>query len=373
MDAVRAPAGPAPPIPGGRVITDIELRGVTKYYGSVRALDDFSFQVLAGEFFTLLGPSGCGKTTALRSIAGFVIPDAGEVFIKGDRVTALPPHRRRVGMVFQHYALFPHRTVAQNIAFGLRMQRASRHDIARRVDEALALVQLPGYGDRFPRQLSGGEQQRVALARAAVTRPTVLLLDEPLGALDKKLRERRQMELKRLQREIGITTIYVTHDQEEALTMSDRIAVMQSGRIEQIGSPLEIYERPDNAFVADFIGTTNLLRGRLIHHDGRIATVDCGGAKLRVADRVPADPREVAVALRPEKVHLDAAEPFSNTLSARVTQLVYMGDTIAYSLRTDEGLELQASEPARRGAVRYTMGSRVTVSFDADTACLLRS
>ncbi len=357
----------------GNQVADVELRGITKRYGSVRALDDFSLQVSAGEFFTLLGPSGCGKTTALRSIAGFVTPDGGEVFIKGTRVTLLPPHRRRVGMVFQHYALFPHRTVAQNIAFGLRMQRTPRPEIDRRVEEALALVQLPEHGRRFPRQLSGGEQQRVALARAVVTRPTVLLLDEPLGALDKKLRERMQVELKRLQREIGITTIYVTHDQEEALTMSDRIAVMRSGRAEQTGSPLEIYERPRNAFVADFIGTTNLLRGRLVHHDGQVATVDCRGAKLRVADAVPGEAGEAVIALRPEKVYLDTAEPMENVLPAAVTQLVYMGDTIVYSLRTDEGIELQASLLSRSGTLPHPVGSRVTAGFRAETASLLRA
>ena len=351
---------------------DVELRGVTKHYGAVRALDDFSLQVAAGEFFTLLGPSGCGKTTALRSIAGFVAPDAGEVFIEGSRVTTVPPHRRRVGMVFQHYALFPHRTVAQNIGFGLRMQGLPRPEIARRVEEALGLVQLPGHGARYPRQLSGGEQQRVALARAVVTRPAVLLLDEPLGALDRKLRELMQVELKRLQREIGITTIYVTHDQEEALTMSDRIAVMRSGRIEQIGGPLEIYERPRSTFVADFIGTTNLLRGRLVYTDGALATVDCRGAKLRVAGAAPGDTPDVVIALRPEKVALDAAEPMENLLAASVTQLVYMGNTLLYSLRTDEGIELQACELSRSGALPHPVGSRVTVTFKAETASLLR-
>jgi putative spermidine/putrescine transport system ATP-binding protein len=326
----------------------------------------------AGEFFTLLGPSGCGKTTALRSIAGFVTPDAGEVFIEGSRVTSVPPHRRRVGMVFQHYALFPHRTVAQNIAFGLRMQRCPRAEIARRVEEALALVQLPGYGTRYPRQLSGGEQQRVALARAVVTHPAVLLLDEPLGALDKKLGERMQVELKRLQREIGITTIYVTHDQEEALTMSDRIAVMRGGRIEQIGGPLDIYERPRSPFVADFIGTTNLLRGRLVHADGQLATVECHGVTLRVADATQGASRDVVIALRPEKVVLDTGEPMENMLAAAVTQLVYMGNTILYSLRTDEGIDLQACELSRSGALRHPVGSRVTVGFKAETASLLQ-
>jgi len=352
-------------------VADVELRGVVKRYGSAAALDGLSLAVSAGEFFTLLGPSGCGKTTALRSVAGFVTPDAGEVLIKGRSVTGVPPHRRQVGMVFQHYALFPHRTVAQNIAFGLRMQGLGRAEIAPRVEEALALVQLPGLGGRYPRQLSGGEQQRVALARAVVIRPAVLLLDEPLGALDKKLRERMQVELKRLQREIRITTVYVTHDQEEALTMSDRIAVMRGGRIEQIGAPLEVYERPQSAFVADFIGTTNLLRGRLLDTDGALATVECRGARLRVAAGAAGGTREVVVAVRPEKVVLEAAESMENTLAASVTQLVYMGDTLLYSLRTDEGIDLQATLLSRSGVLPHPVGSRVRASFTAATATLL--
>ena len=223
----------------------VALTNLVKRYGQTRALDGVSLAVAPGEFFTLLGPSGCGKTTTLRSVAGFVTPDAGDVAIDGAVVTGVPPHRRHVGMVFQHYALFPHRTVAQNVGFGLRMQRVDRAEIARRVDEAMALVQLPGYGERYPRQLSGGEQQRVALARALVTRPAVLLLDEPLGALDKKLRDHMKIELKRLQREVGITTIYVTHDQEEALTMSDRIAVMHRGRVEQVAPARSLRDAGD--------------------------------------------------------------------------------------------------------------------------------
>ena len=215
----------------------VTLTGLVKRYGTTVALDGVSLSIVPGEFFTLLGPSGCGKTTTLRSVAGFVTPDAGLIAINGADVTGVPPHLRRVGMVFQHYALFPHRTVAQNVGFGLRMQRVDRAEITRRVAEALALVQLPGHGGRYPSQLSGGEQQRVALARALVTRPSVLLLDEPLGALDKKLRDHMKIELKRLQREVGITTIYVTHDQEEALTMSDRIAVMHRGGVEQVAAP----------------------------------------------------------------------------------------------------------------------------------------
>ncbi len=359
-------------VEGGAASLDVELRHVSKHYGSVRALDDLSLEVRAGEFFTLLGPSGCGKTTALRSIAGFVAPDAGEVWIKGSRVTGVPAHRRRVGMVFQHYALFPHRTVAQNVAFGLRMQGVPRDDIARRVESALELVRLPGHADRFPRQLSGGEQQRVALARAVVTRPTVLLLDEPLGALDKKLREEMQVELKRLQREVGITAIYVTHDQEEALTMSDRIAVMRGGRLEQIGRPLEIYERPSTAFVADFIGTTNLLRGRVVAHDGGVATVECSNLTLRVAV-ARTECEEVVVALRPETVALDGPPGQDNTVSARILQLVYMGNTRVYSLATDGGVAFKATELAGTGAAVRAVGDRVTASWPAEAATLLRA
>jgi ABC-type Fe3+/spermidine/putrescine transport system ATPase subunit len=238
-DALTRVAAPAPA--AARARGTVALTGLVKRYGATLALDGVSLTIAPGEFFTLLGPSGCGKTTTLRSVAGFVAPDAGEVAIDGVTVTRVPPHRRQVGMVFQHYALFPHRTVAQNVGFGLRMQRVPKAEIARRVADALALVQLPGHGARYPSQLSGGEQQRVALARALVTRPAVLLLDEPLGALDKKLRDHMKIELKRLQREVGITTIYVTHDQEEALTMSDRIAVMHRGRVEQVAPPRGLY------------------------------------------------------------------------------------------------------------------------------------
>jgi ABC-type Fe3+/spermidine/putrescine transport system ATPase subunit len=299
--------------------------------------------------------------------------DAGEVFLRGERVTTLPPHRRRVGMVFQHYALFPHRTVAQNVAFGLRMRRVPKPEIARRVGEALKLVQLPGYGDRYPRQLSGGEQQRVALARALVTQPAVLLLDEPLGALDKKLRERMQVELKRLQREVGVTTIYVTHDQEEALTMSDRIAVMRAGRIEQLGAPVDIYERPASAFVADFIGHTNLVRGRVREHVGPVALVECGGALVKAAAAGSGDAagREVTVVLRPEKVRLDPAESVDTELLTTVTHVVYLGETVLYHLRAEGGLDLTARELAEAATVRYAVGTRVRAGWRAEHAALL--
>jgi spermidine/putrescine ABC transporter ATP-binding subunit len=359
-----------------RAAVDVALAGVTKRYGATVALDGVTLEVGEGEFFTLLGPSGCGKTTALRSIAGFVTPDAGEVFLKGARVTALPPHRRRVGMVFQHYALFPHRTVAQNVAFGLRMQKAPREEIGRRVAAALEQVRLPGHGARFPRQLSGGEQQRVALARALVTRPAVLLLDEPLGALDKKLREHMQVELKRLQREVGVTTVYVTHDQEEALAMSDRVAVLRSGRIQQVGTPVEIYERPVSAFVADFIGNTNLLPGRVLAAGAGEATLECRGQKLRAADSAPATGEDGVLAVRPEKLGLAPAERDSgrgmeNELTAAVTHVVYLGETVLFHLRSDEGIELQALELAPGGGARYPVGARVRVGWRAADARVL--
>jgi putative spermidine/putrescine transport system ATP-binding protein len=345
---------------------DVALRGLDKRYGATRALDGVSLDVAPGEFFTLLGPSGCGKTTTLRAVAGFVRPDAGDVFIRGTRVNDVPPHRRHVGLVFQSYALFPHRTVRQNVAFGLRMQRASRAEIDRRVADALALVQLPGHGERYPRELSGGEQQRVALARALVTRPAVLLLDEPLGALDKKLRDHMKVELKRLQRDVGVTTIYVTHDQEEALTMSDRVAVMRAGRIEQIGAPREIYETPRTVFVAGFIGNTNLLVGR----SRGDAAVECAGVTIATAGAAPTAGAAVTVAVRPERIRLDDTAALDNQVAATVAHVVYQGETVRYLLAAEGGLELQAVE---LGRVRFPAGARVRAGWAAADARVLTS
>jgi spermidine/putrescine ABC transporter ATP-binding subunit len=350
----------------------VGLRGLAKRYGATHALDGVSLEVAPGEFFTLLGPSGCGKTTTLRAVAGFVVPDVGDVLIGGARVNAVPPHRRRVGLVFQSYALFPHRTVRQNVAFGLRMQRTPRADIERRVSAALAQVQLPGHGDRYPRELSGGEQQRIALARALVTEPAVLLLDEPLGALDKKLRDHMKIELKRLQRDVGVTTIYVTHDQEEALTMSDRVAVMRAGRVEQIGAPREIYETPATVFVAGFIGNTNLISGR----SRGDAAIDCGGLTIATRDGAPGAGRAVTVAVRPERIRLDDAAPsaaagrLDNEVPATVAHVVYQGETVRYVLTAVGGLELQAVE---LGRVRFPAGSRVRAGFTAADARVLTS
>jgi ABC-type Fe3+/spermidine/putrescine transport system ATPase subunit len=267
-------------------------------------------------------------------------------------------------MVFQHYALFPPRTVAQNVAFGLRMQGVPKADIVRRVTDALTLVQLPTYGGRYPSQLSGGEQQRVALARALVTRPSVLLLDEPLGALDKKLRDHMKIELKRLQREVGITTIYVTHDQEEALTMSDRIAVMHRGRVEQVATPRGLYEGPATAFVASFIGNINLLSGRAAGAN----VVACAGETVAAAGLAPAG-AAVAVALRPERVRLDPSAALDTVLPMTVAHVVYQGETVRYLLRSEGGLELQAVE---LGEVRFTAGARVRAGWTAADARILR-
>jgi spermidine/putrescine ABC transporter ATP-binding subunit len=348
-----------------RAAGTVTLTGLVKRYGTTVALDGVSLSIVPGEFFTLLGPSGCGKTTTLRSVAGFVTPDAGLIAINGADVIGVPPHLRRVGMVFQHYALFPHRTVAQNVGFGLRMQRVDRAEIARRVAEALALVQLPGHGGRYPSQLSGGEQQRVALARALVTRPAVLLLDEPLGALDKKLRDHMKIELKRLQREVGITTIYVTHDQEEALTMSDRIAVMHRGRVEQVAAPRGLYETPATAFVAGFIGNINLLSGRAAGTN----TVACGGATLAATGAARAG-AAVAVALRPERILLDPVAALDTVLSMTVAHVVYQGETVRYLLKSEAGLELQAVE---LGEVRFATGARVRAGWAAADARIIQS
>ena len=289
--------------------TELELVAVSKTFGAVLAVDDVSLTVASGEFLTLLGPSGSGKTTTLMMIAGFESVTAGEILLGGRRLTRVPPYRRNLGMVFQHYALFPHMTVHDNLAFPLRTRGITRAETDRRVEEALDRVRLPGYGARFPAQLSGGQQQRVALARALVYGPPVLLMDEPLGALDKKLREQMQLEIKHIQRELRLTVIYVTHDQEEALTMSDRIAVMSQGRIVQLGPPEDLYERPADRFVADFIGESNFLEVTVRSVQGGIATAltdDGLDVALAVGD-AGADGTRLTLALRPERVRLAPA------------------------------------------------------------------
>jgi spermidine/putrescine ABC transporter ATP-binding subunit len=323
----------------------VELRGCTREYGALRAVDALDLAVLEGEFLSLLGPSGCGKTTTLNLIAGFVPPTAGRIFIDGEDVTGRPPHLRGLGVVFQSYALFPHLTVFENVAFGLRERRVASAEINRMVDEALGLVRLEGRERQRPAQLSGGMQQRVALARALVYRPRVLLLDEPLAALDKRLREEMRDELRAIQRAVGITTVFVTHDQAEALGLSDRIAVMQGGRIEQLGAPREIYERPATRFVADFIGASTMLRGRAV--SGELVTVT-EGVTLRVAaGRALKLGAEVELAIRPERVRL-ATGPGDNIVEAEIDTLVYQGAQTELTAKLADGQRVRVfvTEPA---------------------------
>jgi spermidine/putrescine transport system ATP-binding protein len=328
---------------------EIELVGLEKHFREVRAVDGVSLSVVGGEFFSLLGPSGCGKTTTLRMIGGFELPTGGRILLRGRDVTMDPPDKRPVNMVFQNYALFPHLNVGDNIAFGLRRRNVEGAEIRRRVADALDLVHLVGYERRKPNQLSGGQQQRVALARALVNRPHVLLLDEPLGALDLKLRKQLQVELKRVQVEVGITFVYVTHDQEEALTMSDRIAVMNQGRVEQLGTPEELYERPRTRFVADFIGTTNLLTGSVeaIEPDTAIVRLDSGETCV-VARGALAVGEPVELSIRPESVVLRPSEAVTGSepaIAATVEQVAYLGGNVQYIVRTRGGLSITVLAP----------------------------
>lgn len=308
----------------------VQLDGVTKRFGDSMALHEAWLKIQPSEFMTLLGPSGCGKTTLLNLVAGFLEADSGEIFIEGTLVTETPAHQREIGIVFQNYALFPHMSVANNIAYGLKTRGIDRREIARRVDEALSLVKLDGFGDRKPRQLSGGQQQRVALARALVIKPKVLLLDEPFSALDKNLRGSMQVELKQIQRELGVTTIFVTHDQGEALSMSDRIAVMSAGRIRQIARPGDVYRRPADRFVASFVGDVNILAGCLVARHGEVATVSIGDVHLEV----PTAPLTrlaigdvVDVFIRPEHFAVTSACA-PGSLRGTVTAQVFQGDHI---------------------------------------------
>ena len=355
---------------------EIQLDRVAKRFGEVTAVDEVTLDIAAGEFFSLLGPSGCGKTTTLRMIGGFELPTSGRILLRDRDVTRDPPDKRAVNMVFQHYALFPHLTVGDNIAFGPKRQGLPKDEIRRRVGEGLALVRLDGYEKRKPNQLSGGQQQRVALARALANRPNVLLLDEPLGALDLKLRRQLQVELKRIQSEVGITFIYVTHDQEEALTMSDRIAVMHAGRVEQLGTPEELYERPRTRFVADFIGTSNFLSGAIESVEGLTAVVRLAGGDRCVTEieRGLGVGHAVELSVRPEAVVLRAlngAGPTGavGTINAAVEQAAYLGGNIQYLVRSTSGLALTALAPT--SGDRIPVGGEVEVTWSPGDALVL--
>ena len=341
------------PMPISAPSPDVEIQGVTKRFGDVTAVDHMDLSIARGEFYSLLGPSGCGKTTTLRMIAGFEQPTEGEILLDGKPIAGVPPYKRNVNTVFQHYALFPHMDVARNVGYGLRQNKVGKDEEKRRVGEALSLVRLSGYERRRTWEMSGGQQQRVALARALVNHPTVLLLDEPLGALDLKLRKEMQLELKALQREVGITFVYVTHDQEEALTMSDVIVVMKDGRIQQQGLPTDLYEHPTTRFVADFLGSSNFIPATVLEFDAatRMATVRSErGLVLRgkVTDPVssPAVDDAVTVATRPERLEVRAAAATDGTESTsgttawtgvpgRISQGTYLGDHTEYRIATD--------------------------------------
>jgi spermidine/putrescine ABC transporter ATP-binding subunit len=330
----------------------LRVEGLVKRFGEVVALDGVSLDIASGELLTILGPSGSGKTTLLKVVAGFETPDGGSVKVDGTDITAMPPARRDIGMVFQNYALFPHLTVERNVTFPLEMRNVPRLEIERRVAEALGLVELQGYGQRLPRQLSGGQQQRVALARAIVFNPRLLLLDEPFGALDRKLRETMQLEVRRLQRRLGLTTIFITHDQEEALVLSDRIAVMNRGVIQQVASTTEIYERPANDFVADFVGESNIFHGTVTEVGS--VTLD-GGRRLLIASPAPVGTR-LGVLMRPERFGSGA-----NGFTGEVREAVYLGSSLKFRVACDDGIELIVRQPA--GGPLPAIGSRTTVAI----------
>ena len=337
----------------GSAAVDIDVRKVRKAYNATPAVDGVSFQVERGKVLSLLGPSGCGKTTVMRMIAGLVAPDSGDIIVKGRAMNSVPVHRRNIGMLFQNYALFPHLDVAANIAFGLEMRGISRSDIGPRVAQALEMVKLSGFAARLPHQLSGGQQQRVALARALVIEPSGLLLDEPFGALDKQLRESMQIETRQLQQRLGITTLMVTHDQEEALTLSDYVAVMRAGKIEQIGTPKEIYERPKSRFVAGFIGTSNFLSGSIKElRGGSFLVVTDDGISVEIQGVPPASQR-VAVAIRPEAIQLtsdDSGAAAVNSTKGIIEQIIYRGLNTHVHVRRANGDVLtvirQSNEPS---------------------------
>ena len=374
-----------PPVRGAD--PDVEIIGVTKRFGDVTAVDRMDLRIERGEFYSLLGPSGCGKTTTLRMIAGFEQPTEGEILLAGEPIAGIPPYKRNVNTVFQHYALFPHMDVARNVGYGLRQRKVSKADEERRVSEALALVRLAGYERRRTWEMSGGQQQRVALARALVNHPTVLLLDEPLGALDRKLRHEMQVELKALQQQVGITFVYVTHDQEEALTMSDVIVVMNAGRIQQLGSPEQLYQRPVNRFVAGFIGSSNFVDATMLGHDagtGR-ATIELAGGRQfggTVTDPAARPPSDVAVtvAIRPERLHLrpvDAPTPPDGDglieVPGRVTQGTYLGDQTEYRVATDALGDVIVRRPMTTGADARSFGpgEAVIVAWHEDAVLVL--
>ncbi len=356
--------------------TAISVEGVRKRFGRAEAVAGVDFEIREGEFFTMLGPSGCGKTTTLRMIAGFEEPDEGRILLRGDDVTHVPPNRRNVNMVFQQYALFPHMSISENICFGLRLKKLSRREQNERVQEILQVIGLEGLERRKPGQLSGGQQQRVALARALVNRPAALLLDEPLGALDVKLRKQLQLELKRVQTELGTTFVYVTHDQEEALGMSDRIAVMNGGRVEQIGAPKDVYSEPQTAFVADFIGSLNALDLRVDALDGELAVMQVGEGERLAVLASPETTRgsTVKVAVRPERIRVvaagDSAPVGGSRLVGTIAEIVFLGPVTQFHVDTAAG-RIVSYRMDDEGAARLREGGAVVLTWAAEHSAVL--
>jgi putative spermidine/putrescine transport system ATP-binding protein len=357
------------------------LRGLEKHFGDVAAVAGVDLNVRQGEFVTLLGPSGSGKTTTLRMIAGFTVQSKGTIEIDGTDVTRIPPHKRDVGMVFQNYALFPHMTSGENIGFPLQMRKLPKSEIKRRVDDALRLVKLEAYGPRYPRQMSGGQQQRIALARAVVFEPALLLMDEPLGALDKKLREALQLEIMHISRQLGATVVYVTHDQEEALVMSDRIAIFHDGRIEQLGTGEDLYERPVSLFVADFIGESNILHGRYEAGNGGGGGWVAGDPwRWRVSENAHAraglgNASPAALVIRPERLTLiprtGDVPAGVNTVEATVTDVLYLGSTRKYELKLPNGQAAGVRQQLGRGDAEWRPADEVRLAWDVDAGVLV--
>ena len=357
----------------------VRIEDVTKRFDEVTAVDRVSMEIRSGEFLTLLGPSGSGKTTLLNIIAGFLMPTEGEILINQAPVTYLPPFKREIGMVFQNYALFPHMNVYDNIAFPLRRRKFKKEKVEQKVNWALELVKLSGYGKRYPKQLSGGQQQRIALARSLVFNPPLLLMDEPLGALDKKLREHMQLEIKHIHKELSITVIYVTHDQEEALTMSDRIAVMNQGRIEQTADPGTLYESPLNEFVADFIGESNFIEGEYLEEElrpDRVHVIQTGdGTLLRVPRKGTRSMREkIKLVVRPEKVffiHSTDPEEGLNSTEGKIEEIIYIGEVTKFKIRTSMADDFELKRQNRLGVAKCRIGDQVKIGWKIEDTTVL--